>query len=46
MPLTLAGDYTDFYSSKEHATNLGCMFRDASNPLLPNWCAAVLTQRP
>ncbi|EDQ91251.1 uncharacterized protein MONBRDRAFT_34985 [Monosiga brevicollis MX1] len=31
------GDYTDFYSSREHATNLGTMFRDASNPLLPNW---------
>jgi fumarylacetoacetase len=31
------GDYTDFYSSKEHATNLGSMFRDPSNPLLPNW---------
>jgi fumarylacetoacetase len=31
------GDYTDFYASREHATNLGCMFRDASNPLLPNW---------
>lgn len=31
------GDYTDFYSSKEHASNLGSMFRDPSNPLLPNW---------
>jgi fumarylacetoacetase len=31
------GDYTDFYSSKEHATNVGSMFRDPSNPLLPNW---------
>lgn len=31
------GNYTDFYSSKEHATNVGTMFRDASNPLLPNW---------
>lgn len=30
-------DYTDFYSSIEHATNVGTMFRDASNPLLPNW---------
>ncbi len=28
---------TDFYSSKEHATNVGVMFRDKSNPLLPNW---------
>jgi len=31
------GDYTDFYSSKEHATNVGKMFRDPSNALLPNW---------
>ncbi len=31
------GDYTDFYSSKEHATNVGKMFRDAENALLPNW---------
>jgi len=31
------GDYTDFYSSKEHATNVGTMFRDPKNALLPNW---------
>jgi fumarylacetoacetase len=31
------GDYTDFYSSKEHATNVGKMFRDPANALLPNW---------
>ena len=31
------GDYTDFYSSKEHATNIGKMFRDPENALLPNW---------
>lgn len=31
------GDYTDFYSSIEHATNLGCLFRDPENALLPNW---------
>ena len=31
------GDYTDFYSSKEHATNIGKMFRDPANALLPNW---------
>ncbi len=30
------GDYTDFYSSIEHATNVGKMFRP-DNPLLPNW---------
>lgn len=36
MPLRI-GDYTDFYSSLEHATNVGKMFRDPSNPLLPNW---------
>lgn len=33
----LIGDYTDFYSSKEHATNVGTMFRDPNNALLPNW---------
>lgn len=33
----LIGDYTDFYSSKEHATNIGKMFRDPENALLPNW---------
>ncbi len=31
------GDYTDFYSSIEHATNIGKMFRDPKNALLPNW---------
>ncbi len=31
------GDYTDFYSSREHATNVGAMFRDPENALLPNW---------
>ena len=31
------GDYTDFYSSKEHATNVGSMFRDPENALMPNW---------
>lgn len=31
------GDYTDFYSSRAHATNVGSMFRDPSNALLPNW---------
>ena len=36
MPL-LVGDYTDFYSSIEHATNVGTMFRDPANALLPNW---------
>ncbi|HRW75691.1 MAG: fumarylacetoacetase [Lewinellaceae bacterium] len=36
LPVAI-GDYTDFYSSLEHATNVGSMFRDPSNPLLPNW---------
>jgi fumarylacetoacetase len=36
LPLTIPG-YTDFYSSKEHATNVGSMFRDTSHALLPNW---------
>lgn len=31
------GDYTDFYSSRQHATNVGAMFRDPENALLPNW---------
>jgi fumarylacetoacetase len=31
------GDYTDFYASKEHATNVGSLFRDPENALLPNW---------
>ena len=30
-------NYTDFYSSIEHATNVGTMFRDPANALLPNW---------
>lgn len=36
MPVRV-GNYTDFYSSKEHATNVGSMFRDPNNALLPNW---------
>uniref|UniRef100_A0A674PIT8 Fumarylacetoacetase n=1 Tax=Takifugu rubripes TaxID=31033 RepID=A0A674PIT8_TAKRU len=31
------GDYTDFYSSKDHATNVGIMFRGKDNALMPNW---------
>jgi fumarylacetoacetase len=31
------GDYTDFYSSREHATNVGVMFRGKENALMPNW---------
>jgi fumarylacetoacetase len=31
------GDYTDFYSSREHASNVGAMFRDPAKPLLANW---------
>lgn len=30
-------DYTDFYSSEQHAFNVGCLFRDPENALLPNW---------
>ncbi|HEY0978081.1 MAG TPA: fumarylacetoacetase [Flavobacteriales bacterium] len=33
----LIGDYTDFYSSRQHAYNVGVMFRDPANALLPNW---------
>lgn len=36
LPVAI-GDYTDFYSSIEHATNVGKMFRDPDNALLPNW---------
>lgn len=36
MPVSV-GDYTDFYSSIEHATNVGTMFRDPANALMPNW---------
>lgn len=31
------GDYTDFYASREHAANVGIMFRGKENALLPNW---------
>ncbi len=36
MPFTV-GDYVDFYASREHATNLGRIFRPDGEPLLPNW---------
>jgi fumarylacetoacetase len=36
LPVAIGG-YTDFYSSKEHATHVGSMFRDPNNALLPNW---------
>ena len=36
LPVSI-GDYTDFYASKEHATNVGSLFRDPKNALLPNW---------
>ncbi len=36
LPIEI-GDYTDFYSSEQHAYNVGCMFRDPDNALLPNW---------
>tara|TARA_Y100000994_G_scaffold216882_1_gene194000 strand:+ start:1644 stop:2909 length:1266 start_codon:yes stop_codon:yes gene_type:complete len=36
MPVKI-GNYTDFYSSKDHAMNVGKMFRDPDNALLPNW---------
>ncbi|HYE95550.1 MAG TPA: fumarylacetoacetase, partial [Rubricoccaceae bacterium] len=31
------GDYTDFYASRQHATNVGIMFRGRENALMPNW---------
>ncbi len=36
LPFEVA-DYVDFYSSLEHATNMGRMFRPGAEPLLPNW---------
>lgn len=36
MPADI-GDYTDFYASREHATNVGMMFRGKDNALMPNW---------
>ncbi|MCR9154139.1 MAG: fumarylacetoacetase [Bacteroidetes bacterium] len=36
MPVFIQ-DYTDFYSSREHATNVGVMFRGKENALMPNW---------
>lgn len=36
MPVDI-GDYTDFYSSREHATNVGSLFRDKEHALHPNW---------
>jgi fumarylacetoacetase len=36
LPFAVAG-YTDFYSSREHATNVGVMFRGKDNALQPNW---------
>jgi fumarylacetoacetase len=36
LPVAI-GDYTDFYSSRAHATHVGSMFRDPQNALLPNW---------
>ena len=36
LPIKI-GDYTDFYSSEQHAFNVGSMFRDPNNALLPNW---------
>ena len=36
LPVSI-GDYTDFYASREHATNVGIMFRGKENALMPNW---------
>lgn len=36
LPVAI-GDYTDFYASREHATNVGTMFRGKENALMPNW---------
>lgn len=36
------GDYTDFYASKEHAVNIGTMFRGKENALMPNWFRVLI----
>lgn len=36
LPIQI-GDYTDFYSSRDHAYNVGVMFRGPENALQPNW---------
>ena len=36
LPVVI-GDYTDFYASREHASNVGEMFRGKENALMPNW---------
>ncbi len=41
LPIDVQG-FTDFYSSREHATNIGKMFRDPAHPLLPNWLTIPL----
>ena len=41
MPANI-GDYTDFYASREHASNCGEMFRGKGNELNENWCVATL----
>jgi fumarylacetoacetase len=41
LPMNI-GDYTDFYSSKEHATNVGVMFRGKDNALQPNWYIRIV----
>ena len=45
LPFEVA-DYVDFYSSLEHATNLGRMFRPDQEPLLPNWRWLPVLPRP
>lgn len=45
LPVAI-GNYTDFYCSKEHATNVGTMFRGRDNALNPNWCALSLRNVP
>ena len=37
LQFLIVGDYTDFYSSIHHATNVGTMFRGKDNALMPNW---------
>ncbi len=38
------GDYTDFYSSRDHATNVGIMFRSVKDALQPNWYESLFLE--
>ena len=41
ITVSFTGDYTDFYSSRDHAINVGTMFRGKDNALMPNWLVTL-----